>query len=258
LSSYVFLVYQLLRGVDSADGTEERDAGECEGFNSAISPQRHVRRPSNSTQKDFALGPTAKKVLRSRCLAEQNEVLRFFCLDYGCQHERGEIYLASGMLDSSRAIGRCSACPICNRTYHKDFIPVYRSGVVSFLEWLIVTTKLPFAVDFKIQVSSLLMTSEYWKEIVFDKSSSSVTRTNVDCLFLSMAASGILEMQNTNDGIKWVVGRLAPTTTQPNRDLSLIEATIGEAKYKVDEYWIGFNLHPATRIRVRTPAIPLS
>ena len=80
------------------------------------------------------------------------------------------------------------------------------------------------------------MTSEYWKEIVFDKSSSSVTRKNVDCLFLSMAASGILEMQNTNDGIKWVVGRLAPTTTQPNRDLSLIEATTGEAKYKVDEY----------------------
>jgi len=160
LSSYVFLVYQLLQGVDYADGTEERNAGECEGFNSAISPQRHVRRPSNSTQQDFALGPTAKKVLRSRYLAEQNEVLRFFCLDYGCQHERGEIYLASGMLDSSRAIGRCSACPICNRTYHKDFIPVYRSGVVSFLEWLIVTTKLPFAVDFKIQVSSLLMTSE--------------------------------------------------------------------------------------------------
>jgi hypothetical protein len=124
---------------------------------------------------NFALGPIAKKALRSRCLAELNDVLRFLCLDFGCQHERGEISLSSGALDSTCAVGRCTTCPICNRTYHKDFIPVYRIGVVSYLEWLIATSKLPFAVDLKIQVSSLLMCSEYWKEIIFDKSSSSVS-----------------------------------------------------------------------------------
>ena len=71
---------------------------------------------------------------------------------------------------------------------------MFRSGVVAFLEWLTLTAKLPFIGDRKIQVSSLLMTSTYWKEILFDKSSTSITRTNVDSLFLSLAASGILEI----------------------------------------------------------------
>jgi hypothetical protein len=102
------------------------------------------------------------------------------------------------------------------------------------------------------------MCSEYWKEIIFDKSSSSVSRTNVDALFLSLAALGILEIQNTTDGIKWVIGRQPPVAIQPNNDVSLIDATIGEAKYKVDKYWMGMSLHPETRIRVRTPAIPIS
>jgi hypothetical protein len=65
LSSYAFLVYQYLRGEDNNGGTERVDAGECDGFNSAISPQRPIRRPSKTTEHDFALGPTAKKALRS-------------------------------------------------------------------------------------------------------------------------------------------------------------------------------------------------
>jgi len=168
LSSYVFLLCQLLRGSDHTDITVEAQSGECEGFNSAISPRRCQAGPANTSQEDFALGPTAKKRLRDRCIEELHEVLCFFCLDLGCQHERGEIYLSIGSLDSVTATARCSLCPICNRRYHKQFLPVYRSGVVAFLEWLSLTAKLPFIVDRKIQVSSLLMTSTYWKEIVFD------------------------------------------------------------------------------------------
>ena len=93
----------------------------------------------------------------------------------------------------------CTSCPICNRRYHKDFLPVYKSGVAAFLEWLTLTTKLPFIVDRKIQVSLLLMTNTYWKEILFDKASTTITQTNVDSLFLSLAASGILEIQNIPD-----------------------------------------------------------
>jgi hypothetical protein len=63
LSSYAFLVYQYLHREDNNGGTEGVDAGECEGFNSAISPQRPLRRPSNTTEHDFALGHTAKKAL---------------------------------------------------------------------------------------------------------------------------------------------------------------------------------------------------
>ena len=79
------------------------------------------------------------------------------------------------------------------------------------------------------------MTSNYWKEIIFDKASLSVSRTNVDALFLSLAASGINKTQNTNDGIRWFVGRQAPLLPQPNINVTLMDATIGEAKYKLDE-----------------------
>ena len=94
----------------------------------------------------------------------------------------------------------------------------------------------------------------YWKEIVFDKSSTSITQTNVDSLFLLLAASGILEIQNSPEGIRWMLGCQAPTIADTN--VALIHATIGTAKYTLDKYWVGINLHPVTRIRVRTPAIP--
>ena len=39
-------------------------------------------------------------------------------------------------------------------------------------------------------------------------------------------------------------------------DEHLLEgATIGTAKYTFDKYWVGINLHPVTRIPVRTPAM---
>jgi superfamily II DNA helicase RecQ len=86
--SYVSLVYQLLCGDDNTTGdiAEAEGSGECEGFDSAILPQCQVRR-ANTSQHDFALGPAAKKNLRARLLAELNEVMRFFCLNYGCLHK---------------------------------------------------------------------------------------------------------------------------------------------------------------------------
>ena len=134
---------------------------------------------------------------------------------------------------------------------------MYRSGVELFLEWLTATAKLPFMFDFKVQVSSLLMLSTYWKEIIFDKASASMSRANVDALFLSLAACGILEIQNTSNGMELFLGCQAPRTVLPNSDVSLINATIGEAEYKAVEYWMGLNLHPAMRIRVLTPSIPI-
>ena len=256
LSSYVFLLCQLIRGSEHSVVINDDQSGQCEGFNSAISPWWMAMRQANTSQEDFALWPTAKKRLWDCCIEELLEVLHFFCLDLGCQHKRGKIYLSSGYLDLIPATKRCTSCPICNRRYHKDFLPVYQSGVVAFLEWLTLTAKLPFIVDRKIQVSSLLMTSTYWKEILFDKSSMSITRTNVDSLFLWLAASGILEIQNSPDGIRWMLGRQAPTIATTDTNVALIHATIGMAKYTLDKYWVGINLRPVTRIRVRTPAIP--
>jgi len=44
------------------------------------------------------------------------------------------------------------------------FIPGYRTSVVSFLEFLMLTGKLPAEVDYKNPVPSLLADSAFWKE----------------------------------------------------------------------------------------------
>ena len=63
LSSYVFLLCQLVRGSEHTYITVESQSGDCEGFNSAISPRRLPARPAYTSHKDFALRPTAKKCL---------------------------------------------------------------------------------------------------------------------------------------------------------------------------------------------------
>ncbi len=85
-----------------------------------------------------------------------------------------------------------------------------------------------------------------------------MSQANVDALFFSLATSGILKIQNTTDGIKWVIGCQPPVATLPNHDVSLINATIFKAKYKVDKCWMGISLHPKTRIHVHSPTIPIS
>jgi hypothetical protein len=79
LLSYVFLVSQLIRGGENTSRSEENGTGKSEGFNLAISPRRQVR-AVNTTQYDYALGPSAKKWLCSCALLELQEVLVFFAL----------------------------------------------------------------------------------------------------------------------------------------------------------------------------------
>ena len=93
LSSYVFLLCQLVRGSDHSVVINDNQSGQCEGFNSAISPRRAAMRHANTSQEDFALRPTTKKRLQDCCIEELLKVLHFFCLDLGCQHECRVIYL---------------------------------------------------------------------------------------------------------------------------------------------------------------------
>ncbi len=102
------------------------------------------------------------------------------------------------------------------------------------------------------------MTSTYWKEMIFDKASSSVSWTNVNALFLSLAAAGILDIQSTPDGIMWMVGQEVPVVPRQHARVTLVEATIEIAKYTMDKYWMGINQHPPTRICVCTPPIPVA
>ena len=90
LASYIYLMSQLIVS-SQVDEDSAAISEDVEGFNSAISPSRH--RPKRQQQDDknaYALGPTARRSLRQRTTSELQDVIRFFCLNKGCQHARGE------------------------------------------------------------------------------------------------------------------------------------------------------------------------
>ena len=107
---------------------------------------------------------------------------------------------------------------------------MYRMSVVSFIEFLMITGKLPAEVDYKNPVSSLLVESTFWKETVFDKNFLSVSRINVDAFFLSLAANGILKLEPKMDSVfQWVIAREYGGSAKAEL---FIEAHIGTPLYK--------------------------
>jgi hypothetical protein len=69
------------------------------------------------------------------------------------------------------------------------------------------TGKLPQAVDYKAPISSLLSGSEFWKEAIFDCAAGGISRMQVDALFLSLTALGIIQMQQKNTSLEWMIAR---------------------------------------------------
>jgi hypothetical protein len=56
----------------------------------------------------------------------------------------------------------------------------------------------------------------------------------------------------------WIVRREAPVVEWQHARVTLVEATIGIAKYAKDKYWVGIQQHPIMRIRVRSLEIPVA
>jgi hypothetical protein len=177
-------------------------------------------------------------------------------LDLGCQHARGESYLATGILNTTTIEHeRCeNSCGICTKRWHEQFLPVYRSGVVGFLEYLMLIGKLPQDINDKDQISSLLAGSAFWKETIFDRAAGGISRIQVDELFLSLAASGIIQLRPKNDTLQWDIvweyGIVYNNT-------SFIDKHIGVPTYKRSEdAWQGIHLFSENHVRRRNP-VPL-
>ncbi len=105
LSSYVYLRSQLFAaGNNDDDASPSTD--ECDEYNSAILPRKNSH-GQPITKKTYPLGPTGRRCLRERTTIKLQEVLSFFCLDLGCQHARGESYLATGILNTTCGLIIC-------------------------------------------------------------------------------------------------------------------------------------------------------
>jgi hypothetical protein len=65
--------------------------------------------------------------------------------------------------------------------------------------------KLPQEIDYKALISSLLSGSAFWKEAVSNHAAGIISRMQVDALFLSCTASGMIQMQLQNPSLEWTI-----------------------------------------------------
>ena len=89
----------------------------------------------------------------------------------------------------------------------------------------------------------MLWRDSYWLEHIFDRAAGGLKRTQVDGLFLSLAAVGILKMEKNKHGI--VVWKL-------------LWDTHGLLAYNVDSKWVGLNSHDPIYVHKRVPLVDKS
>ena len=126
------------------------------------------------------------------------------------------------------------------------FLPVYWSSVELFIEFLMQSGQFPHAIDLKSPISTLLASSTFWKEALFDRAAGGILRMHVDSLFLSLIASGMIKMTMLNNALQWVIAREYGTASN-----SIIESHIGCPIYKRDNAWVGIHLFSENRMRRR-------
>ena len=242
LSSFDFLMRQSLSSEfdDNATSTSELQQ-QVLGANSVISPLRNnaARAAQVAQQKTttYALKRDGRRRLMTRQVRELLEVVRFFCTNRGCQHRASAHYLSTGRLTTPPPTDNpCrTRCPICTKQWHKQFLPIYQQSLVCFFQSSKGRDRIPFCDSTKL-ISDVLWGDAYWLEKIFDRAAGGMRRAQVDALFLSLAAVGIMKMEKAKGGtIRWNIGWSKDDTPLYNKSL----------------VWRGINLHHHARPRRR-------
>lgn len=244
INSFQYIMKQILSSGsdDEVELTDEQLS--AMGYGSSITPLRNSgerrRAQQCKTNNKYALTKRMKKNLRERQHRELLEVCSFFCLNAGCQHRRSQYYLSTGRLDGFTMSGMipCNAkCPICSGKWQKQFLPVYKESVVSFLSSSLGRESFPMVVDMTTSVSDVLwgQRDHSWIEKIFDRSFSGIKRSNVDSLFLSLTAAGIIQIEKTSAGVvRW----------------NICYSDDSSAVYLMDNVWTCINMHQPDRTRM--------
>lgn len=228
--------------VDATNTQAERQL-EFVAATSALSPVADSARRRFRTSKSPAkqspgkLSRSEKKRLKQRQFRELTEVAQFYCLDLGCQQLRKEYYLSTGRLAAiPRGSEDChTQCSICTGAWHKIHLPVYREGIAGFFQSSKGREVFPHESTNKSVVSSVLWGDKYWLERIFDLPHYSIKRTQVDALFLSLAATKILRVRREGPRVLWSLAWVDDDTPV----------------YFSDDSWTGVKLFPESRPRKR-------
>ena len=260
LATYsINLLTILSPAVKNNDDVEDAAYNADSGFNSALSPLAKKAaaaaefRSSNGKQsssgskekarKKNSLKPYARMQLRQRQLRELDEVLRFTCLDNGCQHTVTQWYLSTGRFElPPPVLAPCGdSCPICTGNWHRMHLPVYRSSVVEFLCSSAGASLENIEMAHDTHVSDALVGNVYYVEKVFDRAFGGVSRAHIDALFMSLKAAGILTVSKRGSKFVWGLTRSSIPGQEGGGAPLLVR----------DELWRGINLHEADRVRKR-------
>ena len=79
--------------------------------------------------------------------------------------------------------------------------------------------------------------------MIFDRAVSGVNRTNVDALFLSLAAVGVLVIESVNGKFRWYIAW----------EIDYANKNMDTSFYKTDDIRIGINMHHPNKKRTRAP-----
>ena len=253
IASFEFIMINILGGVnDTIDEDEETETDRLRAV-AMTAMSTPVRRNAESrllgskqptrSSSNLQLTRAEKRRLRRREIGEALDVQRFFCLDGGCQQVRGAQYLATGVLRFVPVCERTSCvnqCPVCSGDWNKQFFPVYKDSVIRFFESSVGRSSLPVDITKTRSIGSIIWGNIYWIESIFDRAQSGVKRRNVNNLFLSLAAAGIMHIEKHDGGHRWALVWSDPDTLA----------------YHNDELWDGIPLLPSNRRRTRNPTVP--
>ena len=253
MQSYVLIKKQILSAAGDDEIIVPELSNEVLGFNSALSPlTKRARAAATKTKANrikYPLSAGRKKTLKKRQLREVEEMLRFLALNNGCQDALREWYLHSGIFSippESANIAPCKTqCPVCTGEWKKLYLPVYRKGVIDFLESSVAPEFIPRPIESG-SISDMLKDDVFLIETIFDRAKSGVKKTHVDALFFSLAAAKILDLEKVNGIIRWNV-LYHRDSTNPLND---------KRRYNIDESWDGVNLFESNRPRRRVPTVP--
>ena len=156
-------------------------------------------------EKEYILSPNEKKNLRLRQTNDLFAVLSFCCLDLGCMHRLREVYLNTGVLNMIPLLDNAcgDACPICTGEWKKTFLPIRVDGLIKIFKCV---DNLPCKVNYD-NLLKLIWRQEYWFHVIFDKAISSVSKYNVEGLFMQLIANKLIVIRLINGDDHWVMCR---------------------------------------------------
>jgi hypothetical protein len=92
---------------------------------------------------------------------------------------------------------------------------VYCSGVIGFFDFMTLTGNLPQGINDKDCITSMLARSAFRNGRIFDRAAGGISQMQIDALFLflSLAASVIIQLQTNNETLKTLYVRIFDRAT---------------------------------------------